>query len=362
MGAIKRMQIWRVIVFVAMTFLLSWGFDLILTAIGGDTSYPELGMTPWGMLAPAFTALVLQLYLLPDSPMRSRALSTGVRWILISYLMLTVAYGVVTILAAALPAAQTALRGIGAVLVTAWTMAILFLGGRSDPQMRRRAGLNLGNVRNGQRLILGVVVFLLLQAGLNLLFGLGDWQGTKAAIYGVPVPQAWYLPALVVLFVGVTVIGTPLSGLAAVFGEEYGWRGYLQGSLNPLGKVKSAILVGLVWGVWHVPVILRGAHTYPPTLLGVLLGMVFFVLWGLIQSYAVLKTGGIWVPAFMHGVVNSVYAFTVNYVVRPRDRVLSFGLGVYGLACLAVLTGAIMRDRVWREGPRPKAAATAAVD
>jgi hypothetical protein len=68
------------------------------------------------------------------------------------------------------------------------------------------------------------------------------------------------------------------------------------------------------------------------------------------------------VPAFMHGVVNSVYAFTVNYVVRPRDRVLSFGLGVYGLACLAVLTGAIMRDRVWREGPRPKAAATAAVD
>jgi membrane protease YdiL (CAAX protease family) len=358
----RRTQLWQVIVFVAMTFLLSWGFDLTLTAASGGTSYPELGMTPWGMLAPAFAALVLRLFLFHDSPIRFRTLSTGVRWIFLSYLLLAVAYGVVTILAAALPAAQVALQGIGAVLLTAWTMAILFLGGQSDPQARERAGLNLGNVRYGQRFILGAVAFFLSQAGLNLLFGLGDWQGKKAAIYGLPVPPAWYLPTLVLLFVGVTVIGTPLSGLAAVFGEEYGWRGHLRGALDPLGKVRSALLVGLVWGVWHVPVILRGAHTYPPTWLGVLLGMVFFVLWGLVQSYAVLKTGGIWVPAFMHGVVNSVYAFTLNYVARPRDTVLSFGLGVYGLACLAVLVGAIMRDRVWRGVSEPRVASTAAQD
>lgn len=347
----KRAQLWRVTVFVAMTFLLSWGFDVTLSVATGGGSYPELGMTPWGMLAPAFVALVLRLFAFHDSPIRFRALSTRVRWILLSYLLLTVAYGVVTILAAALPATRSALRGIGAVSITAWTMVVLFLARQIDPQARARAGLNLGNVRYGQWFILGVVAFFLSQAGLNLLFGLGNWQGEKAAVYGLPIPPAWYLPALIVLFVGVAVIGTPLSGLAAVFGEEYGWRGYLQGSLNSLGKVGSALLVGLVWGVWHIPIILRGAHTYPPTLLGVLLGMVFFVLWGLVQSYAVLKTGGIWVPTFMHGVVNSVYAFTLNYVVRPRDSVLSFGLGVYGLVCLAVLAGAILRDPVWRKMP-----------
>jgi hypothetical protein len=43
MGATKRMQIWRVIVFSAMTFLLSWGFNLAPAAVSGDTSYPELG-------------------------------------------------------------------------------------------------------------------------------------------------------------------------------------------------------------------------------------------------------------------------------------------------------------------------------
>ena len=49
----------------------------------------------------------------------------------------------------------------------------------------------------------------------------------------------------------------------------------------------------------------------------------------------------------MHGLVNSVYGFMLTYAVRPADKVLSFGLGVYGLACLAVVVLAILRDPVW---------------
>lgn len=97
--------------------------------------------------------------------------------------------------------------------------------------------------------------------------------------------------ALIVLFIGVTVIGLPLSGLAAVFGEEYGWRGFLQDELVRLGQLPGVFLVGLVWGVWHWPAVLRGVHTYPPTGAGLLLGLIFFVLWGFVQSYAVLKRG-----------------------------------------------------------------------
>lgn len=85
----------------------------------------------------------------------------------------------------------------------------------------------------------------------------------------------------------------------------------------------------------------------PPTILGVGLGLVFFVLWGFVQSYAVVKARSIWVAAFLHGLVNSVYAFTLEYVVRPEDKVLSFGLGVYGLACLGVVALFVLRDVVW---------------
>lgn len=41
--------------------------------------------------------------------------------------------------------------------------------------------------------------------------------------------------------------------LLMVFGEEYGWRGYLVPKLLPLGEVRASLIVGVIWGVWHFP-------------------------------------------------------------------------------------------------------------
>jgi len=90
-------------------------------------------------------------------------------------------------------------------------------------------------------------------------------------------------------------------------------------------------------------------HTYPATAIGLLLGVIFFTLTGIIFGYAVLKTGSIWVAAFMHGVLNSIYAFGLNYLVRPDDKVFSFGLGIFGLICLAVVVLVVLRDPLWRQ-------------
>jgi len=80
--------------------------------------------------------------------------------------------------------------------------------------------------------------------------------------------------------------------------------------------------------------------------------VVFFVLWGIIQGYAVIKTGSIWVAAFMHGLVNSVYGFMLSYGVRPENRIFSFGLGIYGLICLLIVVGWILQDPVWKKEKR----------
>jgi hypothetical protein len=34
--------------------------------------------------------------------------------------------------------------------------------------------------------------------------------------------------------------------------------------------------------------------------------------------------------------------------MRPYDKVFSFGLGIYGLVCLAVVVLVVMRDPIWR--------------
>ena len=40
------------------------------------------------------------------------------------------------------------------------------------------------------------------------------------------------------------------------FGEEYGWRGYLLPRLMPLGELKATLIMGAIWGLWHLPVLI----------------------------------------------------------------------------------------------------------
>ncbi|MEJ2637869.1 MAG: type II CAAX endopeptidase family protein [Calditrichia bacterium] len=343
----QDLRIGRIAVFLLFTFVLSWSFWLIITLTIGHRAYLKLGMSPLDMLFPAFVALALRLFVLRDSSIHFRSYQGKPRRILYGFLLLTVAYGIVTLMSLRIMGHSAILIGIGNLLMTLWTLLVFFVAGQSSKEELEKAGLQLGNKEWGAKLVLGVVIFLALQATLNLLPGLGQWPGQAGRIYGVAVSGGIYPFALIAAF-GLALTGIPLSGLAAVFGEEYGWRGFLQDEMGRLGDRRAALVVGLVWGLWHIPVLLSGVHTYPATAPGLGLGLVLFVLWGFFQSYAVLKTGSIWVAAFLHGLVNSVYAFMLQYLVRPVDKLFSFGLGVYGLICLAVVVAFILRDSVWR--------------
>lgn len=351
----RGLRIGRVAAFLSLTFALSWGFDLLIALTIGHRAYLGLGLAPLGMLFPAFVALILRLFVFEDSPVHYRRYHGKPRWILYGFLLLTVVYGgLICVGAFFIQGQSTLFQGVGNLLITLWTLLVFFVAGQSSKEELEQAGLQLGNADRGVKFVLGVVAFFALQAALNLLLGLGPFRGQVERVYGIAVPENLYTLALV-MALGLAVTGVPLGGLAVVFGEEYGWRGFLQDELARLGHRRGAAwvgatIVGVIWGVWHVPVILSGVHTYPPTILGLGLGLAFFILWGFVQSYAVIKSRGIWVAAFLHGVVNSVYAFMLDYVVRPDDMVLSFGLGVYGLACLAVVVLCVAGDAVWESG------------
>ncbi len=345
---IRRLHFKKLLLFLALTFGLTWGFEWLVAHTIGQSAYLQIGLQPTGMLSPAFSALILQIFVFKDSAIYFRTHREKTQWIFYGFLVVTVLNGIVNLLALITPIRAAILQGVGGILATLWTFLVFYIYGKCGAEGFQRVGLQIGNKDLGVHFIAGVVVFLLSQAALNWLFGLGKFPGILNQVGGIPVTRGLY-PFAAFLFFLISAVGTPLSGLASVFGEEYGWRGFLQNELVKLGPRAGIFLVGLIWGLWHFPMILSGIHTYPPTVAGLVLGMIFFVLVGFVFGYAVMKTKSIWVVAFMHGVMNSIYSFVLNYLMRPDDKVFSFGLGIYGLICLIAIVLMVLRDPIWRE-------------
>lgn len=142
---------------------------------------------------------------------------------------------------------------------------------------------------------------------------------------------------------------SPFLGLLIAFGEEYGWRGYLQGELVKLGKARGILLIGIIWGVWHAPIIVMG-YNYPGyPVAGVFVMTGYTVMLAFVLGYAVLKTGSVWLAAYLHALNNQVFSTLVVLVYAPNDSIFSFGGGLYGIATMAVIVLLILRDPVWRE-------------
>jgi uncharacterized protein len=68
---------------------------------------------------------------------------------------------------------------------------------------------------------------------------------------------------LVMLAVAAT-IGT-IVGIMTAAGEEIGWRGYMLTRLIDAGIPRPVLASGLIWGLWHVPVVLGTGYAAGPS-------------------------------------------------------------------------------------------------
>ena len=145
-----------------------------------------------------------------------------------------------------------------------------------------------------------------------------------------------YLLVLSTVFSGL-IAGITVNALAA-FGEEYGWRNYLVGALREVKFWKAALFIGIVWGLWHFPLILMG-HNYPnEPYWGVLLMVVMCILLGVIELYFVLKSKSMVVAAILHGTINAVSGLTIYFILGGND----FLNGMPGLAGFIVMAVTIL--------------------
>lgn len=167
----------RILTFLFLLFLLSWGFDWLIIAFGGSNALRSMNMAPWGMLVPALVAIVLQMFFYKDSSLYYKAFKERPRWIFLSFIGISFLYGILTLLTALDPKSRQVFQGLGSVLYTLWILGVFFIRGQSDEGSFERAGLRLGNVKIAQRFVGGIIFFLLSQAALNLIFRLGPFAG-----------------------------------------------------------------------------------------------------------------------------------------------------------------------------------------
>ena len=162
-------------------------------------------------------------------------------------------------------------------------------------------------------------------------------------------------PLLLVLpLLGACAIA-PILNIVTTFGEEWGWRGYLLPKMaTRLPIVPTLLITGVIWGLWHAPVVALGHNYgtgYPTEPWGGILAMcAWCVVLAVFLSYVTIRTGSTLAAAIGHGALNGSVNLAVLFSLTggsPFVGPLCTGI-VGGLPLLAV-AALMLRDLRRRE-------------
>lgn len=125
-----------------------------------------------------------------------------------------------------------------------------------------------------------------------------------------------------------------LANCLFTLGEEFGWRGHLLPRLLPLGEVWAAVVVGVVWGLWHAPLIALDGYEYG---VSSWLAAPFFCLFTIplsaILSWLRLRSGSTWPGVLLHATVNQAGPLVLALILGDTaSRFVGAPIGLLGVA------------------------------
>jgi uncharacterized protein len=189
-----------------------------------------------------------------------------------------------------------------------WTPAIasfvsrlVLREGISDVSFRwgGRAGTDACRVAWTFPLVVGVLAY-----GMAWTTGLAAF---RAAPFLARLPGTLPVPARFAVFLVLSATIGTLVGCVSAAGEEIGWRGYMLTRLIEAGVPQPILVSGLIWGSWHVPLILSGqyaagSHPYVSAILFV----VNIVAFAYLAASVRLSSGSVWPAVVLHAAWNAI--------------------------------------------------------
>ncbi|MBO4776895.1 MAG: CPBP family intramembrane metalloprotease [Bacteroidales bacterium] len=188
---------------------------------------------------------------------------------------------------------------------------------------------------------LGMTVFNLLALGVSTFIPGISFTTESPEVQQSIAQMSEQIPdanAMTVLFLSI------FSGLMAAitinavfsFGEEIAWRGWLLEQFKGKSFLYTAVITGVIWGVWHFPLILMG-HNYPMhPVLGAFAMIVYCVALTIVMMFIRIKAKSVIAAAIAHGSLNATAAISVMYLSGFND-LLAGSAGLAGFAILVVV-------------------------
>ena len=135
-------------------------------------------------------------------------------------------------------------------------------------------------------------------------FGLGGFYNTETVnwiteSFGLGAIGDGFSIVLYVLLVGVFGI---IGSMSSALGEEIGWRGFLVPELyKTQGFTKTSLISGLIWGVWHLPILLFADYNSgTPAWFGMSCFMVLVISISFVYTWFRMKSGSLWTAVILH--------------------------------------------------------------
>jgi membrane protease YdiL (CAAX protease family) len=194
---------------------------------------------------------------------------------------------------------------------------------------------------------LGIALFAPFVIGL-LAYGLA-WQLGTASLtdFHLSATLASFLP-----WIGSNPSLPAMSGfvcfvvcaeIIGATGEELGWRGYMLTRLIDAEVPQPVLVSGLIWSLWHWPLILFSPATNGlPQLVTACIFLVTITSLGYVSAHLRLTTGSLWPSILLHAAWNGIILELFNAFTKGADTSIWTGEAGLLVAFMSMLVAFII--------------------
>ncbi len=230
------------------------------------------------------------------------------------------------------------------VMSLAFGIGVMWIPGAVAILFAKREGIKLQVFRGGGWSYLRAAVrasaICILALVLSLPFGtyVGMQAIDGALGFHLNLSEPLYSLTLGAILVTLSIVIGMSVNMIATLGEELMWRGYLWEKWKHLGFRAASLRIGLLWGLWHLPLVVLLGLNYPghPWIGMVMLTVGTITMTPLLLQYRV-EGKPIGVCAAFHGTVNRWGPMALILFAQPNLLVVGVA-GLIGLLSFALFS------------------------